>query len=94
MTKLAKDYPRRAPGSAGDQRLANYVQQQLSGEKGSQIHGFSVQTDDSTAGTPAGDRTLETVTATRPGVGSGTVVVVSHRDATSHTRSPICRGRR
>jgi len=82
MKKLAKDYPQRAPGSAGDQRLASYVQQQLSGSKGSQIHGFSVQTEDSTASTAAGDRTLETVTATRPGVGGGTVVIVSHRDAT------------
>ena len=82
MKKLARDYPQRAPGSPGDQRLANYVQQQLSGKNSSQIHGFSVQTADSTTSTAAGDRTLETVTATRPGVGSGTVVVVSHRDAT------------
>lgn len=82
MKKLAKDYPQRAPGSSGDQRLANYVQRQLSGGKGSQIHGFSVKTEDSTLSTAAGDRTLETVTATRPGVRGGTVVVVSHRDAT------------
>jgi len=52
MKKLAKDYPQRAPGSSGDQRLANYVQQQLSGGKGSQIHGFNVQTEDSTSALP------------------------------------------
>jgi len=94
MKKLAKDYPQRAPGSAGDQRLASYVQQQLSGSEGSQIHGFSVQTEDSTASTAAGDRTLETVTATRPGVGGGTVVIVSHRDATQPHAVADMSGRR
>ena len=41
-----------------------------------------MQTENFAAQTASGSRVLETVTATRPGLSSGTVVVVSHRDAT------------
>jgi hypothetical protein len=80
MDSLATSYPRRAPGSSADQGLANYVAQQFGPGK---IGGFSVRTDDFTANTAAGQRVLETVAATRIGAGTGTIVVVSHRDATA-----------
>lgn len=73
----------RAPGSRGDAALAAYVEQQLSGEQDSGISGFSVRSDSFSAQTTAGRRTLENVIATRAGLGSGTIVVVSHRDATA-----------
>jgi hypothetical protein len=75
VNRLAKEYPDRSPGSPGDQKLAADVAGQLQG------HGFTVQTKDFAAQTASGSRILETVTATRPGLGGGTVVVVSHRDA-------------
>ena len=80
-TLEAQRYADRTPGSAGDSALAGYVDQQLSGMGGSGISGFSVRTDYFTAQTPYGQRTLENVIASRPGLGSGTIVVVSHRDA-------------
>lgn len=76
MDALAQRYPNRAPGSAGDADLAGYVSGQLQ-----HAGGFSVRTEPFTADTTAGRRTLENVVATRPGLGSGTIVVVSHRDA-------------
>ncbi len=71
----------RAPGSPGDSALATYVAQELAGENNSGISGFSVRDDSFSAQTTAGQQTLENVIATRPGLGSGTIVVVSHRDA-------------
>jgi hypothetical protein len=76
MDSLAAQYPNRAPGSAGDRGLAQHVAGQLRG-----AGGFTVDTATFTADTTAGRQTLENVVATRPGLGSGTVVVVSHRDA-------------
>ena len=71
----------RAPGSPGDRALASYLDQQLAGQNGSGITGFSVRNDYFSAHTTAGRQTLENVIATRSGLGSGTIVVVSHRDA-------------
>jgi len=65
----------RAPGSAADGRLAAYVEQQLAAAN------FSVRSDYFSSQTAAGRRSLENVVATRPGLGTGTIVVVSHRDA-------------
>ena len=76
MRSLAKAYPNRAPGSQGDAHLAGVVAGRLGKE------GFRVQTDYFNANTALGSRQLETVVGTRVGLGSGTVVVVSHRDAT------------
>jgi hypothetical protein len=78
---MAARYPQRSPGSAGDAGLAAYLARALAGADGSGISGFSVQTQRFTAPTPAGPRTLENVIATKPGLGSGTIVVVSDRDA-------------
>ncbi|HEX3802538.1 MAG TPA: hypothetical protein VHV75_06845 [Solirubrobacteraceae bacterium] len=79
MTSLAERFPNRAPGSSGDQGLATYVDQQFATH---QITGFSVRTEETTANTAVGKRVLETVTASRTGLGGGTIVVISHRDAT------------
>ncbi len=78
---MAARYPRRSPGSPGDQGLAGYMARQLAGENASGISGFSVQTDRFKAATPSGPATLENVIATKPGLGSGTIVVVSDRNA-------------
>ena len=77
---LARSYPDRAPGSAADQRLATYVASQLQ-----DAGGFSVQTQAFSAETTSGKRLLENVVATRPGLGSGTIVVVSGRDGSAAT---------
>src|ERR1700752_4184915 len=55
----------RAPGSPGDRGPASYVGPQLASSA------FSVRSDYFSAQTTAGQRTLENVTATRPGLGSG-----------------------
>ncbi len=76
MKSLAREYPDREPGSTGDRRLAGYVAGQLASEN------FTVQTQEFQGETARGSRPLETVSATRLGAGSGTIVVVAHRDAT------------
>jgi len=74
---LARDYPDRTPGGAGDQGLAAHIDRVLSG-----MAGFNVSTSSQIAQTAAGRRVLETVAAVRPGADPGTIVVVSHRDGT------------
>jgi hypothetical protein len=76
MTHLAKAYPDRRPGSAGDDALATVV------AKSFRQYGFSpVFTDAFTGRTADGSQTLENVVATRPGMESGSVVIVAGRDA-------------
>ncbi len=82
MTKLASAYPDRTPGSEADRNLATYIDRQLSGQGSLPIKGFSVQTEEYTAKTVDGPQVLENVVATSPGLGGGTIVVVSHRDGT------------
>ncbi|HEX3616661.1 MAG TPA: hypothetical protein VHU61_08990 [Solirubrobacteraceae bacterium] len=77
---LARDYPDRAPGSSGDLALAGYV-----GRKLSQAGAFGVRTQLFSAHTTTGEQQLENVIATRPGLGSGTIVVVSDRDGSAAT---------
>jgi hypothetical protein len=79
---LASAYQDRAPGSEADRNLATFVEQQLSGHGSAAIHGFTVQTENYTAKTANGTQGLQNVVATSPGLGGGTIVVVSHRDAT------------
>lgn len=75
MTTLAKEFPRRAPGSTADQELATHVASQLA------KYQFSVSTQSFRAATADGRRTLQNVIATRAGQQNGTIVVVAHRDA-------------
>jgi hypothetical protein len=77
---LKTSYPNRAPGSAGDRALAADVSTQLLS-----AGGFSVRTQAFSAETTSGNQVLENVVATRPGLASGTIVVVSDRDGTAAT---------
>ena len=69
-------------------------QQQLSGRTARRSTASASGPRTSPPTRPSATAALENVIATRPGVGSGTIVVVSHRDATAARRSPICPGRR
>jgi hypothetical protein len=73
-----KQFAERAPGSTDDSSLASTVATDLRN-----MGGFTVQKEAFEADTTAGRRMLENVVATRAGLGSGTIVVVSHRDALS-----------
>jgi hypothetical protein len=77
MQRFARAYPRRAPGSEADYALASQAQQVM------RQSGFTVSTRTFTASTGTGRRTIETVTGERVGLASGTIVIVSHRDARS-----------
>ncbi len=79
---LARQFPERRPGSAGDQRLAAYVAQTLRGLGSAAKGGFAVSTRSVSAQTIEGQRTLTTVIAQRPGTtGEAPIVVLAHRDA-------------
>jgi hypothetical protein len=75
MNRLSKRYPDRRPGTAADGAIAREVTRRLSGD------GFFVSHSDFTAQTADGRRTLQNVTGVRPGLTSGSIVVVAHRDA-------------
>jgi len=78
LRALAQAFPERAPGSAGDQRLAARVASTLRGLGG----GVAVRTRRISAQTIDGQRTLSTVIATRPGsTGATPLLIVAHRDA-------------
>jgi hypothetical protein len=76
MTQLKQDEPSRRPGSDGDDALASQVGTDFRRD------GFAVSQDTFSAHTVDGNRTLENVIATRPGMQSGSIVIVAHRDAT------------
>ncbi len=78
MTSLAARYPDRSPGSADDLGLAGYVARQLRSATG-----FTVSTSVRQAPTADGQQPVQNVSAVRPGLSRGTVVIVSHRDASS-----------
>jgi hypothetical protein len=82
MNTLAREYPRRRPGSRGDQRLAERVARDLEGLGGTAGGGFTVRTRSVSAQTIDGQRTLTTVVAERPGATNATpIVILAHRDA-------------
>jgi hypothetical protein len=72
---LAADYPSRRPGSTGDDALASGVASSL------RASGFTPTTTTFSARTVDGTRTLENVVGVRPGMKSGSIVVVAARDA-------------
>ncbi len=78
MSSMKKSEPERAPGSAGDYDVATVVKRKLT------QYGFAPTTDTFTARTADGVRTLENVIGVRPGMESGSVVIVAHRDSRSH----------
>jgi hypothetical protein len=92
LQTLAKRYPDRRPGSAGDDELAAQIAQTLRGlgnpptsataSSGTPGGGFQVSTYQLHAQTIDGDRTLSTVIAQRPGSsGESPIAIVAHRDA-------------
>jgi|HubBroStandDraft_3_1064219.scaffolds.fasta_scaffold02274_3 hypothetical protein len=84
LQALVKRYPERAPGGAGDDRLAAELAQTLSGSAstGAAGGGFQVTTRRFRAQTIDGTRTLSTVIAQRPGSsGESPIAIVAHRDA-------------
>jgi hypothetical protein len=76
MVDMARQFPRRAPGSTGDLGLAGYVAAQLRA-----TGGFTVTTTTDELSTSVGQRPVETVSAVRPGLASGAIVLLAHRDA-------------
>lgn len=78
MVTMASQFPHRSPGSADDRGLASYVAGRLQ-----RTGGFRVTNTTAPANTAEGRRVLETVTAVRPGLTGGAIVVVAHRDSTS-----------
>lgn len=82
MNTLAREYPDRRPGSAGDDALAAHVAHDLEGLGGTAGGGFTVHTRRLSAQTIDGPRTLVTVIAQRPGATNASpIVIVAHRDA-------------
>ncbi len=82
LKRLAVEFPRRRPGSAGDEALATYVARTLEGLGGTAGGGFSVSTSQFEAQTIDGERLLTNVVAQRPGsTGATPIVILAHRDA-------------
>jgi hypothetical protein len=82
LRRLVAEYPRRRPGSHGDQSLARHVAEVLEGLGGTAGGGFSVRTYHFDAQTIDGERSLSTVVAQRPGSTSATpILILAHRDA-------------
>jgi K+-transporting ATPase ATPase C chain len=75
LRELASTFPRRRPGSPGDRALARRVAGVL------RDTGFRVRTRRFDGGTALGERSLETVIGSRPGLSSREIVVVAHRDS-------------
>jgi hypothetical protein len=82
LQRLARSFPRRRAGSAGDEGLARYVAGELEALGGTAGGGFSVRTYHLHAQTIDGERALSTVVAQRPGSTSAApIVIIAHRDA-------------
>ena len=82
LEELAKLFPSRRPGSAGDRGVAGYVAGTLRGLGSSAKGGFAVSTRSVRAQTIEGERTLTTVIAQRPGTtGEAPIAILAHRDA-------------
>ena len=75
LTELARSFPNRQPGSAGDAALADRVADTLGRPDRTQGPAFEVTRE------RRGD--IETVTGVRPGLTSRRIVILSHRDAAS-----------
>ena len=81
MNRISKQFPNRRPGSPADAAIATQVGTVLASD------GFSVSRSETEAQTADGRRTLVNVVGVRPGLTSGAIVVVAHRDALG---SPAC----
>jgi hypothetical protein len=72
---LAEQFGVVSPGSAADDQEAGLVAASLR-----KVSGFTVTTRNVPTRTVDGEQAIETVEAERPGLGSGTVVVIANRD--------------
>lgn len=82
LGELAREYPDRRPGSAGDNALALRVEQMISGLSGSAGDGFHVRVRRFASQTAEGQRLLSTVIAQRPGSSAAAAIaILAHRDA-------------
>ena len=79
---MARDFPSREPGSAGDNGLADRVARVLRApdQKGDGST-FQVSRSTTEAHTPTGKTEIETVVGIRPGLSSRRIVVLAHRDS-------------
>lgn len=75
MQTLAAGYPSRRPGSAGDEDVATQVANAFRQD------GFEPTTTTFSAPTVGGTQPLENVVGVRPGMKSGSIVIVASRDA-------------
>jgi hypothetical protein len=79
---MARDFPSRAPGSPGDNGLADRVARVFAAPDDlGRRSAFEVQRTTTRAHTPDGTADIVTVTGTRPGLSSRRIVVLAHRDA-------------
>lgn len=82
LARLSREFPARRPGSAGDERLALRIEQDIQKLGGPASGGFRVSLHSFSAQTIDGERTLENVVAERAGsTGASPIVVLAHRDA-------------
>jgi hypothetical protein len=87
LQTLARSFPNRRPGRAGDDELAAHIAQMLRGLGAPPVTGsgggdFQVSTRSFRAQTVDGARTLTTVIAQRPGsTGLSPIAILAHRDA-------------
>ncbi|MGE4428581.1 MAG: hypothetical protein AB7G37_19170 [Solirubrobacteraceae bacterium] len=77
LDQLVQRYPDRRPGSVGDSEMAQRVEAELK----ARLPAGTVTTDEFTADTPDGSRTLRNVVATVPGQPGNEIVVLASRDA-------------
>ena len=75
LNRLARGFPERAPGGAGDQALADRVARDFRAAR------MTVDERSFEASTEVGRRTLTTVVGRRQGVSARQIVVLAHRDA-------------
>jgi Peptidase family M28 len=82
LNNLAGEFPRRRPGSSGDDALAAHIAQTLRGLGGAAGGGFTVHTRRFEGQTIDGERELESVIAQRPGsTAQKPILILAHRDA-------------
>jgi hypothetical protein len=82
LQRLTVEFPRRRPGSPGDEALATYVARTLEGLGGTAGGGFSVHVSHFEAQSIDGERSLTNVIAQRPGsTDAAPIVILAHRDA-------------
>jgi hypothetical protein len=73
---MASQYGAVTPGSRADGQMAGYIAGRFRA-----AGGFAVSSQTSVTRTVGGEVAIQTVEATRPGLGQGTVVVIANRDA-------------